>query len=98
MDHYHSLSKIRIVDNLIPDFNSELNRKKYGFDTLKTNYNRKYNNNIFIGDDFLQGFEETEKSIENYGNICLSNFGYGKIREIKNKVFLVSDGMLILKM
>jgi len=79
------LSKIRIVDDLLPDMESISIRKKYDFDNLISNYNDGK-----IGDDGRLVGEFSTKLVF-YSEMALANINYGKLKKIHSHVFLVSD-------
>ncbi len=84
-DNKHEfLSKIRIVDDLLPNMESLAIRKKYDFDNLISNYDDEK-----IGTDRV--FPELRILLESNCNKALSNLNYGGIKTISTSVFLVSD-------
>jgi hypothetical protein len=76
------LSKIRIVDNLLPNMDSKSTREK--FYNLPTNYAGEK-----IGVDRV--FPELKKTIEIHANTALKSINYGRIKFVSTSVFLVSD-------
>lgn len=78
------LSKIRIIDDLLPNVNSASIRKDYDFDNLACNYNP-----IKIGEDGK--FSDLQQTLINRCNKVLSSINYGEIKEMTTCVFLVSD-------
>jgi len=86
-DRKHELvSKIRVIDNLIPDYDSNFYRERYRFQDLKSNY---YTDGK-IGDDGRLVAKFSTKLIL-YTEIALANVNYGKLKKIHSHVFLVSD-------
>jgi hypothetical protein len=85
-DQKHILmSKIRVIDNLIPDYDSLLFRNKYNFSGLKDNYYDPTK----IGEDDL--YPELADIIRINANLSLKSIGCEGIKKIHAKVFLVSD-------
>lgn len=79
------LSKIRIVDDLIPDYDSKSYREKYEFENLETNY---YTGGKIGSDGELIEFAT---KLTTCGNIALGKVNYGRINQTLSNVFLVSD-------
>lgn len=79
------LSKIRIIDDLIPNYDSKLFREKYDFDNVETNY---YTGGKIGSDGKLTEFST---KLTMCSDIALKSINYGKIKQMLSHVFLVSD-------
>lgn len=87
LDESHSiLSKIRIIDNFLPDYDLEYFKNAYRFNELINNY---HDDGSYIGSD--GGYPEITKLILNEANNKLTQLGYGIIKEIRTVVLLTSD-------
>lgn len=79
------LSKIRIIDDLIPDYDSVSYRKRYDFMKLECNYTV----NSKLGTDLV--YPAIGNKIEIYADLILPKLNYGTISRVDARVFLVSD-------
>lgn len=85
-EHQHALlSKIRIVDNVFSDYDSELSNEIYGFESL----NDTMRDGGYIGAD--REFPIFGEKLLNQSNIILGSIGYGKVTTLKTEVLIVSD-------
>lgn len=83
-DKHFLLSKIRIIDDLLPNYSYEEYNQKYDFLNMRTNYKPDY-----IGENSL--YREIGDQIEKYSRIKLKEINYGDIKSIRTRVYLVSD-------
>jgi hypothetical protein len=78
------ISKIRVVDDLLPDYDHDLFCRQYDYGNLRENY---YTN--AIGHD--NTYPELGQLIRQHAEPWLSVFGLGQIQRVRTEVFLVSD-------
>lgn len=79
------LSKIRIIDDLIPKYNSAALREQHQFESIPCNY---YTGGKIGSDRLLVNFSS---KLTLYADAALAKINYGKIKHTLNSVFLVSD-------
>jgi hypothetical protein len=79
------LSKIRIIDNLFPDYDSKSIREKHEFESVLCNY---YTGGKIGSDGLLVNFSS---KLTLYADQALTKINYGRVKQTLSTVFLVSD-------
>lgn len=84
--HSH-LSKIKVIDNLLPAYDLEQMKEKYDFENLKENCR----DGSYIGDDNISTYIGFANELEKASNDALFKIGYNGIETVQTNVVIVSD-------
>lgn len=84
---HNYLSKIRVVDNLLPEYDIKHMEQKYNFVNLKENCR----DGSYIGDDNKSTYSEFANELEKACNDALFKIGYSGIETVQTNVVIVSD-------
>jgi hypothetical protein len=84
-EKYTLLSKIRIIDNFLPNYDFNKFTQQYNFDGMQDNMRDGYT----IGQD--NEFPHFGALLAQKANLALKKIGYGKISKVKTEVLIVSD-------
>lgn len=81
---HHLLSKIRILDDFLPDYDYAKFKKDYNFDKIESNYTQD-NNYLTIQ------FSDIGARLLEQSNIKLPTMGYGKVKTVVTELAHITD-------